>query len=91
VLTIAFMPLVRKSENWYSTTGRIPSSAIPTAAPVNAASEIGVSITRCSPNSSWSPAVARNAPPPLPTSSPSTTTRSSSSSADRRARRIAST
>ena len=28
---------------------------MPTAAPVNAASQIGVSITRCSPNSSCSP------------------------------------
>ncbi len=34
---------------------------MPTAAPVSAASEIGVSITRSGPNSAWSPSVALNA------------------------------
>src|SRR3972149_3327302 len=36
-------------------------------------SESGVSTTRSSPNSFWSPSVARNTPPSLPTSSPRTT------------------
>src|SRR5262245_46181543 len=48
---------------------------MPTAEPTMPFSLSGVSITRCSPNSSCSPAVTRNTPPTLPTSSPSTTTR----------------
>jgi hypothetical protein len=40
-----------KSMNCISATGRIPIIAAPTAAPTIAVSEIGVSMTRCSPNS----------------------------------------
>jgi hypothetical protein len=42
-----------------STTGRPPAIAAPTAAPTKPSSEIGVSRTRSSPNSSISPAVTR--------------------------------
>src|SRR5262252_9438716 len=59
--------------------------------PTIADSEIGVSTTRRSPNSSWSPWVTPNAPPYGPTSSPSTNTfgsrRISSASASRIASR----
>jgi len=41
-----------------------------TAAPTNAFSEIGVSKTRSSPNSSCSPLVMRKIPPKFATSSP---------------------
>src|SRR5438552_6199091 len=62
--------------------------------PTIADSEIGVSTTRMSPNSSWSPCVAPNAPPYAPTSSPSTNTfgsrRISSASASRIASRYVS-
>jgi hypothetical protein len=40
-----------------STTGRWPAIAAPTAAPTKPSSEIGVSRTRSSPNSSSRPAV----------------------------------
>ena len=52
-----------KSMNCISQTGRIPMCAAPAAAPTIAASEIGVSITRFSPNRSYSPSVTLNAPP----------------------------
>ncbi len=52
-----------KSANCISTTGRIPTSAAPTAVPTMAASQIGVSITRDAPNSSTKPFVSLNAPP----------------------------
>jgi hypothetical protein len=52
-----------KSMNWNSATGRIPIRAAPHAAPTIAASEMGVSMTRPSPNSSSSPSVTLNAPP----------------------------
>src|SRR5882762_1670276 len=59
--------------------------------PTIADSEIGVSTTRISPNSSYSPCVTPNAPPYGPTSSPSTNTfgsrRISSTSASRIASR----
>src|SRR5262245_6090981 len=59
--------------------------------PMIADSEIGVSITRISPNSSYKPCVTPNAPPYGPTSSPSTNTfgsrRISSASASRIASR----
>src|SRR5215510_12727535 len=59
--------------------------------PMIADSEIGVSITRISPNSSYRPCVAPNAPPYAPTSSPRTKTfgsrRISSASASRIASR----
>ena len=47
-----------KSMNMISTTGRQPESAAPTATPVTAASLIGVSITRRSPNSATRSRVA---------------------------------
>src|SRR5438445_2777224 len=46
----------------------------------------GVSKTRSSPNSFWSPSVTRNTPPFRPTSSPRTRVRESSRSASRNAR-----
>src|SRR5207245_1945754 len=59
--------------------------------PTMADSEIGVSTTRISPNSSYRPCVTPNAPPYGPTSSPSTNTfgsrRISSTSASRIASR----
>ena len=51
-----------KSANCSSTTGRSPIQAAPMAAPTKPSSEIGVSITRSSPNSSNSPFVTPNAP-----------------------------
>ncbi len=65
-----------KSTNMISSTGRIPDCAAPIATPVIAASLIGVLITRPTPNSSASPAVAVYGPPSA-TSSPITNTRSS--------------
>ena len=47
----------RKLSVMISTTGRSPSMAAPTPAPTKPSSEIGVSRTRSSPNSSRSPAV----------------------------------
>jgi hypothetical protein len=52
----------------------MPASAMPTPAPMIAASLIGVSITRAAPNCCCSPAYWPKMPP-RPTSSPSTTTR----------------
>jgi len=49
--------------NWISPTGNMPVRAAPTQAPAMAASEMGVSMTRFSPNSLNSPAVTANAPP----------------------------
>jgi hypothetical protein len=66
-----------KSMNWISQTGRMPMYDAPIADPTIAASEIGVSITRFSPNLSISPSVTLKAPPYAPTSSPMTNTRSS--------------
>src|SRR5690625_1940993 len=57
--------------------GRMPCAAMPTAAPMIAASERGVSITRSGPYFSKRFSVARKTPPRLPTSSPRTTMRSS--------------
>ena len=57
------------SMNIISTTGRIPIAAAPTPAPRKAISEIGVSITRDSPNFSIRPSVALKGPPD-PISSP---------------------
>ena len=59
-----------KSMNCISTTGRIPMCAAPAAAPTIAISEIGVSMTRCSPKRACSPSVTLNAPPNAPMSSP---------------------
>ena len=62
-----------KSTTRISTTGFNPFSAMPTAAPMIVASEIGVSITRSGPNSCASPRYCAKIPP-RPTSSPSATT-----------------
>ncbi len=53
-----------------STTGRSPVIAEPTPMPTIVFSEIGVSRTRFSPNSSSSPLVTLNAPLKTPMSSP---------------------
>ena len=53
-----------------STTGRRPAMADPTPMPTMVFSEIGVSRTRSSPNSSSSPAVTLKAPWKTPMSSP---------------------
>ena len=55
-----------------STTGRSPPIAEPTPMPTIVFSEIGVSRTRRSPNSSRSPSVTLNAPWKTATSSPIT-------------------
>ena len=60
-----------------STTGRRPVIAAPTPMPTIVFSEIGVSRTRFSPNSSSSPSVTLNAPSKTPMSSPMMKTRSS--------------
>ena len=52
-----------KSANCISATGRRPIIAAPTAAPTIAVSEIGVSMTRSSPNRASRPSVTLNAPP----------------------------
>ena len=59
-----------KSANCISQTGRIPSTAAPTAVPMIAFSASGVSSTRSAPNSSMKPSVTLNAPPKAPMSSP---------------------
>jgi len=66
-----------KSPNMISMTGRSPVTALPKAAPASASSEIGVSKTRSSPNSSARPGVALKTPPAAAMSSPNSTTRSS--------------
>ena len=58
-----------------STTGRSPAIAAPTPIPTIVFSEIGVSRTRFSPNSSSSPAVTLKAPWKTPMSSPMRKTR----------------
>ena len=50
-VTIGSKAQETKSANWSSTTGRSPIHAAPIAAPTKPSSEIGVSITRSSPNS----------------------------------------
>ena len=65
----------RKSPNMISSTGRLPVTAAPKAAPVIASSEIGVSNTRSGPYFSWRPGVAANTPPATATSSPKKMTR----------------
>ena len=76
-LTISSMAHSAKSTTRISTTGRRPVSAMPTAAPMIVASEIGVSMIRAAPNSCCSPWYWPKMPP-RPTSSPSATTRGSS-------------
>ena len=56
--------------NCISHTGRMPMWAAPAAAPTIAASESGVSMTRCSPKRACRPSVTLNAPPYAPMSSP---------------------
>ena len=68
-----------------STTGRSPVMAAPTPMPTIVFSEIGVSRTRFSPNSSSSPAVTLKAPLKTPMSSPIRNTRSSRSISSRSA------
>src|SRR3954447_17949396 len=68
------MTSVRKSPNMRSTTGRRPVIAAPTPSPVNPGSLIGVSTTRCVPNSSTRPASTLNGVPASATSSPMTNT-----------------
>src|SRR6202162_4264212 len=83
------MVRVKKSPNMMSTTGRIPVIAAPTPTPVKPASEMGVSITRCAPNSSTKPDNTLNGVPASATSSPKMQTvesrRISSASASRTA------
>ena len=68
-----------------STIGRSPVIAAPTPMPTSVFSEIGVSRTRFSPNSSSSPCVTLNAPLKTPMSSPMMKTRSSRCISSRRA------
>ena len=56
--------------NRISTTGRSPAAAAPTAWPMMAVSEMGVSSTRVGPNSLYTGPVTPKLPPNLPTSSP---------------------
>jgi len=56
-LTTWSMATSRKLRVMISTTGRSPSIAAPTPAPMKPSSEIGVSRTRSGPNSSSRPAV----------------------------------
>src|SRR5882672_6689155 len=79
-----------KSMNCISHTGRMPMCAAPAAAPMIAASEIGVSITRCSPYFAIRPSVTLNAPPYAPMSSPRQNTFLSRSISSNNASRIAS-
>src|SRR5271163_1686159 len=71
------MVSVRKSPNMISITGRIPVIAAPTPTPVKPASEIGVSITRETPNSCTKPDNTLKGVPASATSSPSMHTRAS--------------
>ena len=72
------MPTVRKSQNISSAMGRRPVAAAPTAQPIIAPSEIGVSRTRSGPNSSIIPIETPKQPPKAPTSSPKRITLGSS-------------
>src|SRR6185503_531400 len=84
------MTSARKSPNMMSTTGRTPVIAAPTARPVNPASEIGVSMMRCVPNSSTSPFTTLKGVPASATSSPSSTMRESRRISSASASRMAS-
>ena len=57
------MQTPKKSTNISSAIGRMPASAAPVAAPMNAVSEMGVSITRSGPNLASRPSVAPKMPP----------------------------
>ncbi len=70
-LAIWSMANVERSPNMISATGLMPVIAAPTATPIMADSEMGVSRTLSSPNSSARPFVTLKAPCQyLPTSSP---------------------
>src|ERR1017187_8868250 len=84
------MVRVMKSPNMISTTGRMPVMAAPTAIPVKPASEIGVSITRRTPNSCTRPEKTLNGVPASATSSPMIKTLGSRRISSARASRIAS-
>jgi len=64
----------KKSTNISSAIGRMPAAAAPAAAPMNADSEIGVSMMRSGPKRASRPPVALKMPPYLATSSPITKT-----------------
>ena len=76
LLTICSKAGYPKASNCISITGRNPYIAMPIAAPIIPASEMGVSKQRSSPNRSVSPSVTRKTPPRVPTSTPNITTRS---------------
>src|SRR5574337_784071 len=67
----------KKSTNISSAIGRMPSAAAPIALPMNAVSEIGVSMMRSLPCFASRPPVAPKMPPYLPMSSPRTKTSAS--------------
>ncbi len=76
------MPHNAKSITRISTTGFSPASAMPTAAPMMLASEIGVSMIRSGPKrvaSGWPSSMYWPNTPPRPRSSPSATMRGSAS------------
>ena len=73
-LAIRSQQTAKKSLNMISAIGRRPVMAAPIAAPRMACSLIGVSRTRCGPNSSSRPGVVLNTPPAAATSSPRNTT-----------------
>src|SRR5258705_1653430 len=79
-----------KSMNCISTIGRMPMCAAPAAAPTIPISEIGESMTRCSPNLASRPSVTLNAPPYAPMSSPTQKTFGSRSISSKCASRMAS-
>ena len=68
------MPTVRKSQNMSSAMGLSPVAAAPTAQPIIAPSDMGVSRTLSGPNSASMPADTPKQPPNAPTSSPKSTT-----------------
>ena len=84
-LTIWSMASSEKLTVISSITGRRPTIAAPTPMPTIVFSEIGVSRTRLSPNSSSSPWVTLKAPLKTPMSSPIRNTRSSRFSSSRNA------
>src|SRR5215208_5791811 len=84
------MAVVMKSAKCMSTTGRAPQRAAPTAAPTIDVSEIGVSRTRPTPNSSGRPLNWPKTPPWRAMSSPMTKTSGSRRISSRIAARVAS-
>jgi hypothetical protein len=86
---IASAAVGRKSLNMISTTGRSPVTAMPSAIPMKAFSQIGVLKTRSGPWVSSRPSLVLNTPPEAPTSSPKKTTEGSLASSSCSAVRIA--